>query len=305
MSLSIPVMQLRNKSVLIYYQYQKTGSSKFISFRSNNLRHQRIARYNGQMSAGAKKRLTKAITLLVQTTKKRWLYNEVSKRMVLHHLSFITLTVSDPQKKLSGKEAYQKLLSHFIAWLRRTKKVNTYIWKAELQKNGQIHYHITTPAFINYQEIRDKWNNLQRKAGLLDNYAKDHLHFDANSTDIHAVYKINDMAAYLIKYIAKQEQNKDAIGGKVWDCSENLSKAKYHSLHMQSHHIHFIKSAVTHGLAVEHHEERYSIIKFYEPPEEYLLTEKEFSDYRNYLEVIGSTIIYNDQNFTSCKQSSH
>jgi hypothetical protein len=289
-------MQLRHKSVLVYYQYQRTGASKFISLRSTNLQAQRQHAYNGAFSPSAKKRLTKAITLLVQCAKKRWLYNEVSKRMTLHHLSFITLTVSDPEKKLSGKEAYQKLLSHFIAWLRRTKKVNTYIWKAELQKNGQIHYHITTPAFINYQEIRDKWNNLQRKAGLLDKYALAKGHYDANSTDIHAVHNINDLSAYLIKYIVKQTQNADDLGGKVWDCSENLSKAKYHSIQMTDAHMHFLQSAEQHSLCKTFHQERFSIVKFFEPPEEYLLTEKEFANYRNYLEVIGNTIIYNDEN---------
>jgi hypothetical protein len=255
---------------------------------------QREKKYSGNMSAGAKKRLTKAITLLVQCSKKRWIYNEVCKKMVLHQLAFITLTVSDPQQKLSGKEAYSKLLSHFLAWLRRTKKVNTYIWKAELQQNGQIHYHITTPAFINYQEIRDKWNNLQRKAGLLDKYAKEHKHFDANSTDVHAVHNINDMAAYLIKYIAKSEQNKEQLGGKVWDCTDNLSKAKYYSLPLADHHQKFIELAADNDLCKCHHEERFSIIKFFEPPEGYLLSEREFKEYRTYLEVIGSTIIYND-----------
>lgn len=295
MSLSIPILQLRHKSVLIYYQYQQTGASKFISLRSLNMQTARATRYNGNISAGAKKRLTKAITLLVQTAKDRYIYNEVIKKHVWHKLAFITLTVSDPEKKLSGKEAYKKLLSHFIAWLRRTKKINTYIWKAELQKNGQIHYHITTPAFINYQEIRDKWNNLQRKAGLLDKYAKEHGHYDANSTDVHKVKHIKDLSAYLIKYIAKSTQNEEKLGGKVWDCSENLSKAKYHSLPMQEHHKKFLDMAEDNDLCITYHQERFSIIKFREPPEEYLLTEKEFSNYRNYLEVIGNTITYNDK----------
>jgi hypothetical protein len=256
---------------------------------------QRATRYSGNMSQGAKKRLTKAITLLVQCTKKRLLYNEVSKRMVSHQLSFITLTVSDPQKKLSGKEAYSKLLSHFLAWMRRTKKINTYIWKAELQKNGQIHYHITTPAFINYQEIRDKWNNLQKKAGLLDKYIEAKGHSDANSTDIHSVRNIKDLSSYLIKYIAKSSQNKEQLGGKVWDCSDNLSKAKYHSLPMENHHKEFLDLAEDNDLCKVHHDDRFTIIKFFQPPEEYLLSAEEFKKYKAYLEVISNTIIYHDE----------
>jgi hypothetical protein len=246
------------------------------------------------MSPGAKKRLTKAITLLVQASKKRWIYNEVIKKTVLHQLSFITLTVSDTEKKLTGKEAYKSLLSHFLAWLRRTKNCNTYIWKAELQKNGQIHYHITTPLFINYQELRDKWNNLQRKAGLLNKYIAAKGHDNANSTDIHSVKNINDLSAYLIKYIAKESQNKEDLGGKIWDCSANLSAAKYHSIPMKDHHDNFIKLAAVHNLCEVYHAERFSIVKFQEPPEEYLLTKEEFKQYKIFLYNLSNTINYND-----------
>lgn len=249
------------------------------------------------MSAGAKKRLTKAITLLVQTTKKRWLYNEVIKKKVLHQLSFITLTVSDPEKKLSGTEAYKQLLSHFLAWMRRTKQINTYIWKAELQANGQIHYHITTPAFINYQEIRDKWNNLQKKAGLLEKYHENKKHYNANSTDIHSVHNINDLSAYLIKYITKESQNVESLGGKVWDCSDNLSKAKYHSINMTDQHREFLEIAEVNDLCYIYHQERYSIVKFKEAPEEFLLSEQEYKHYKEHLRIIAKTIVYKDPKF--------
>ena len=294
MGFFIPIVQLRHKSALIYYQYQTFKAPDKNGLRMLNMQIQRQKQYNGTMSQGAKKRLTKAITLLCQTAKKRWIYNEVSKRMVYHQLSFITLTVSDPEQKLSGKDAYKKLLSHFIAWLRRTKKVNTYIWKAELQKNGQIHYHITTPAFIPYHEIRDKWNNLQKKAGLLDKYHEDKGHYNANSTDIHSVKNINDLSGYLIKYIAKQTQNEQALGGKVWDCSDNLSKAKYHSLPMTDRHKQFFDLAIENELATAYHDERFSIIKFQEPPEEYLLTKEEFQQYKAHLRLISNTIRYED-----------
>lgn len=261
---------------------------------------------------------------MVQASPGRWIENEVIKKMVFHKLAFITLTVSDPNELLTAREAYHKIFKHLLAWLRRTKGVNTYVWKAELQKNGQIHYHITTPAFINCFELRDKWNNLQRKAGLLDSFKRKHGHDDANSTDIHAVNNVNDLAAYMIKYMCKEDDTTPAaqvnndkdfaaspaivfgaimsgypsntkaeriLDGKVWDCSANLSGAKYHSLHMTADHEQFIKEAQENDLCEVYHDERFSIIKFYEPPEEHLLSKAEFATYKTYLQVIRDKIV--------------
>jgi hypothetical protein len=128
-----------------------------------------------------------------------------------------------------------------------------YIWKAELQKRGQLHYHITTDRFVGYEEIRAKWNELQYKAGYLESFHRKFGHYNPNGTDVHAVYKeTKDIVGYLKKkimseykkrdYQAKKEQrnenkaiiseytkdlqNKKTIGGKVWDCSLNLKQSK-------------------------------------------------------------------------------
>ena len=90
-------------------------------------------------------------------------------------------------------------------------------------------------------------------------------------------------------------KNQESLGGKVWDCSENLSRAKYHSLPFEDHHKQFIDLATEEGLCKCHHDERYSVIKFYEPPEEYLLKEWELILYRTYIEIIGQSIVYNDE----------
>lgn len=277
---------MRHNAVLIYSQPQFSQGKRLSQFRLSNMQEQRKIRYSGKLSPSAKKRLAKAATLLVQSIKPKWLYNEVSKRNHLHKLSFITLTISDHEKKLSGKEAYKQLLSHFLQWLRRTKNCNTYIWKAELQKNGQIHYHITTPSFINYQEIRDKWNNLQKKAGLLEKYHADKGHYNANSTDIHEVNNVENMAGYLIKYITKNFQNEVSLGGKVWDCSQNLKANGYFKIEADSTHDQFLQLAVENNLASCYTGERFEIYKFKEPIIEYLLTKKELLNFKEFITCV-------------------
>lgn len=287
-------MQLRDKAVLVYDEVQTDGAKGLQLFRSMNMREQRKETYTGRLTPGAKKRLAKAVTLMVQGTRRRWIFNPVSGRHHVHHLSFMTLTISDPTRLLDGKTAHKWLLAPFLAWLRKTKEVNTYIWKAELQKNGQIHYHVTLPNFIHYKDVRDKWNDLQRKAGLLDRYFAEHGHYDANSTDMHKVYKVRDMAAYMVKELTKSIQNAASLGGKVWDCSANLSEAKYYTSYMKQSHHDFLELAVEEKLASKFEGERFSIYRFKESPEEYLLTKSELAHYRSWLEVISSSMHYND-----------
>lgn len=263
---------------------------------------------------------------MVEGTRRRWIFNPVLKRDTLHQLTFVTLTVSNSDN-LPGKEAYRKLLGPFLQWLRKTKGVNTYIWKAELQQNGQIHYHLTMPDFIHFQEIRDRWNECQRKAGIIAKYRAAQLEFhkdgfqarkhlldswpmekqkqayargmetdwqDPNSTDVHKVYKIKDVTGYLVKEIAKSCQNAEAIGGKVWDCSANLSAAKYFSVEMKQDQFQFLENAVNDKLAFKFEGERFCIYKFKEPIAESLLTASDLSHYKVWLRVLRESIFYHD-----------
>ncbi len=258
-----------------------------------NMQQQQKKTYSGRLTQGAKKRLVKAVNLMVAGTRLRWIFNPINKRQQLHQLSFVTLTVSNAAN-LDGKTAYKLLLSHFLSWMRKTKGITTYIWKAELQERGQIHYHITCPDFVHYKEIRAKWNELQQKAGLLDAYFEEHGHYDPNSTDIHSAKKVRDMAAYMVKEIAKNCQNHEAIGGKVWDCSANLSEAKYFSVEMKQSQFDFLEAAVNEKRAEKFEGERFCIYKFKEQIAETLLTADDLSHYRVWLRVLRESIVYTD-----------
>lgn len=224
--LSTDRIQFRNSSIVIYRQFERiyNSSHKFRDISGYSQEWLEMINgstqfankfYTGEVTKSAKKRIRAAVDLLIQITPRVELYNPVIQKYVNHKLSFITLTISENQRFISGKEAYTLLLKPFLDWLRKTKKINTYIWKAERQKpkdsngnlkgsQGQLHYHITTPAFILYDELRKKWNYLQQQANLLEQFYKEHNHYNPNSTDIHSVYKVKDLESYLIKYISKE-----------------------------------------------------------------------------------------------------
>ncbi len=242
-------IQIRS-NCLVYYEIPEYAASNFSSFgrqQASQLSQSRQKAYKGEFSDGAKKRLTRAIDLLVQSVKPVRMYNPITKTRHTHRLSFVTLTVSD-KRIITAPECHKLMLYPFLQWLRRTMRVTTYVWKAEFQQRGQIHYHITTPSFIHWQSIRDKWNNLQQKAGYTNDYYSKHGHYDPNSTDIHEVYKVKNLSGYMKKEFCKNIQNDTytatdielqamsendlrlyttRMNFKKWDCSANLKAYKY------------------------------------------------------------------------------
>jgi len=126
MKLTIPQIQVRNKSLILFELIDSTSnfSSSLQLKRTINMAKQQKKQYSGTLTIGTKKRLAKAIDLMCQSIKVQTIYSPVAMKTIKHRLSFITLTVST-QENISAKEAYHKAFKHFIQWLRRTEKVTT------------------------------------------------------------------------------------------------------------------------------------------------------------------------------------
>lgn len=255
-------LQIRHKSAVIYDEWQGDRKSAKNRLRIENMKAVQALQYSGNMTTGVKKRLTKAINLLVMSAKPIYIYNPVTDKSHYHRLSFLTLTIPDKEPILSPKEGYRRLLTPFLQWLRRTEKVKTYIWKSEYQKRGQLHYHITTPSFIHYQSIKDKWNNIIRAEGLMKDYTAEYGSIDPNSTDINEVKHITNLASYLAKEFCKSIQNPTNQTGKLWDCSENLSKAKYMTIDLTNRHQAIIDKLLQQQQATDYTGNFFSFIKF-------------------------------------------
>jgi hypothetical protein len=251
LTLSEPYLQVRNSTILCY-NLPVTEHARSLNFKLSPT-------YSNEVTFHSQKRIRKAVDILLQITEPKLMFNPVIERQVMHRLSFITVTISANERHITSKEGYQLLLKPFLQKMKRKRAMITYIWKAEYQKNGQLHYHIITPSWVHYQDIQDDWNNTLAQHGFLSHWRKSHSSSFPNSTDVHAVYKINDLEAYLIKYLSKKgkllqqagkakdfqeedsnavvknecanigaaEVNKQDSKGKVWDCSKDLKQAKF------------------------------------------------------------------------------
>jgi hypothetical protein len=251
-----PRLQFRNSTIIKYNQPEFDKNCKksinlntFSESNNNNA-------YSGTTTIATQKRIRRSIDILLQLSPTQIIYNPIIKKHHKFKINFMTLTISS-RVIIEHKLAYKHLLRPFLQWLDKTKKIDTYLWKAELQKRMQIHYHITTNVFIPMTEIREKWNYLQRKLGLINNED------NPPSTEIKSVKNINNIEHYLAKYIAKddsesKEKNRSndlielvnneallgnmlschtittfndySIDGKVWDCSKNIKSNNYYTV---------------------------------------------------------------------------
>lgn len=193
--------------------------------------------YNGAMSANTRRLFTGYIDKFYLVNQA--LINLLNYMKIKHsfQITFVTLTLSSPQKH-TDNYLKRHLLGHFITIIQRKYKYLDYLWRAEKQKNGNIHFHLLINHRINWESIREVWNKLQAKLGYMEEYTrkmekmtlKDYIYFrggskkkdieqikkayysgvkcgwtNPNSTDIHRLDKINDIQKYLSKYMAKSE----------------------------------------------------------------------------------------------------
>jgi hypothetical protein len=189
----------------------------------------------GVMSDQAKRKINKAIEYLVTTSHEKKVLNRLTDKIVTMRVSFLTLTL--PSKQIHpDKEIINTCLNSFFNEVRKYHSVHNYIWRAELQKNGNIHFHILTDQFIPWWDARNRWNRIVNKLGYVDRFESKHGHHTPNSIDIHSIRKIQNITKYMSKYMSKDhnqeypddmpEEEKRKQDGRIWGCNHELSQAR-------------------------------------------------------------------------------
>jgi hypothetical protein len=223
--------------------------------------------HNGSMSKKATRRITNAVNWLVASAKQKWVFDKASSRRYSFKVNFITLTLPTLDHGVTDHQFKSVLLHNFINTCRYKYDMKNYVWKVETQANGNIHAHFTTDTFIHWKSVRDVWNRILLKHGVIDKYRKKHENLtfddyvdlydptkskdieslrrafiqgcdaswnDPNSTDVHAVHKVKDIASYLAKYMGKSDDDRRKVKGRLWGCSTNLSETNKLMIELKS-----------------------------------------------------------------------
>lgn len=230
-----------------------------------NMKHLKHNKPTGKISKKAQRRLTNSVNWLVAAAKKKYVYDKRTNKRFSFKVNFVTLTLPGDHQLISDHQFKSKLLHNFINVCRYRYGLKNFVWKVEAQDNGKIHAHFTTDTYLPWRGIRSAWNKILDKHGLLDQYRAKHQNMtfeeyneiynpkneieiqkmkarfsagndsnwsDPNSTDVHSVYKVKDIAAYLGKYMSKKEEDRRCVKGRLWSCSYSIAQANKLSMRL-------------------------------------------------------------------------
>jgi hypothetical protein len=215
--------------------YQSIGGGRAIAPSEARPEQFKNNRHNGKVSLIAKRKIKNGLDYMLFLAKPKKLPNSRVGKKRSFKLNFITLDLSSDQVH-SDQLIKRYLLHQFLVEMRKKWRVSLYLWKAEKQKNGRIHFHIITDKFIPWNELRNVWNRIQQKLGYVTRYREDRLNWhragfkyapqyaprwnreaqykayqeglrtdwdNPNSVDIHGTKHIINLKAYFSKEIAK------------------------------------------------------------------------------------------------------
>lgn len=269
----MPMVSISPNGIVLYNQY--IGPKKCHHFDGDSFDTGQERRKpptfktpGGIMSKRASKRMEYALKWLLFISPWKRHYVRELKTWIKFQLTFLTVTLSSKQVH-SDNEIKKKMLNQLLVELRKDYNMENYVWRAEKQANGNIHFHIVTNVFIPHYALKKKWNRIQEKLGYIERYQEEmnegikcftdyynryqgsasyitlHKRYEEgiknnwskpNSTDIHSLKKVNNITAYLCKYMAKEtphgyEPGDDIpdellVEGKLWGLSESLSSLK-------------------------------------------------------------------------------
>lgn len=279
---------IKPNSIAFFHKYERTGAN--YSYNEKSRKNLEDNAHKGILSDKSSKKINTAIDWLIEIAQEKSFKTYKNLRKYRFKLNFITLTLPSCQfielnlslyseiLKRYGRRYFNiynfnekyyvarhsdniiknQCLNQFLVEAKKKWQVLNYIWKAEAQSNGNIHFHITCDKFIPHTELRDVWNRIIGKLGYIDNYRSEQIKWHSNgfkvrpellkhwklesqkkaykrgvaidwcspnSTDVHSVKNVVNLGAYLKKYYCKNE-DKRPIEGRLWGVSRNLGLMK-------------------------------------------------------------------------------
>ena len=233
----------------------------------------------GELSKESSKRLKKIINA--------WsMYQKImfyKGRSDWEKLNLLTLTL--PAKQIEGDRSLKNgPFRAFRQWL--TSMGVWYLWKAEPQANGNLHFHLAIGQYLPIRRVTRKWNKLipgyvaryKAKWILRDqngfkydpesrmSYEKQLKAYNSrqlngydqpNTCDIETGQNKKDLEGYLAKYVAKSE-NRRPVDGRLWGRSDELAHVKGYDTY-ESYEVYSLEKRLNQGGAKwKCHDEYYS-----------------------------------------------
>ena len=231
-----------------------TNSPEVVNLNSKSLGNLNKGFRTSGISPATKRKISKHCKVLALSSQKRQVKNWKGE-FITHLCTFITLTLPSQQNHTDA-EITKVVLGSFLDKCRKLGLLQNYVWKAEKQKNGNIHYHILTDTFASFSTFQNIWILALEKLNYVEKYtekfSKMSLYrygqqpFNANKkpAEIAAAYgrgaqnkwkkppcihtmplsDVRSIAQYISKYVSKSDNdNANIVTGRTWSASQSVT----------------------------------------------------------------------------------
>jgi hypothetical protein len=218
--LSIPYVSLLSDRIVLYHQPECTMPRRCpLKASISNLAKNKPS---GKITPHTKGRIRKIIDTWLSAI---YVYNKSYENEHLqreHYPIFITLTLCSEQKH-PDEYIKRTMLTQFIQKLQTNHDIKNLFWRAEKQKNGNIHFHIITDKYIPKSKLSKYWADLLEKEGYLKSYQEKFGNKQPPSVNVEGADSIKNFIEYVTKYATK-ESPAETVAGRIYGMTDNLRK---------------------------------------------------------------------------------
>lgn len=217
---------LRDKAVYVFKQRAAgIGSSTMRKQSTDNLR---LKYSSAGLSNTAKKDIRRRVDnwqWAVTASQRLWSKGRERRR---RYFVLITLTLPSVQTE-SDNVVKRKYLNVWLQNLERVHKGINWLWVAESQNNGNIHFHVVVDRWVQFEWVRRSWNRVMNNGDYIDTYERKFGNRNPPSVNVHGQKAMGNPAAYITKYLTGDKFVRE-LEGRKWGCCDRLRGLDRYSL---------------------------------------------------------------------------
>lgn len=209
---------LHNSAIYIYKQRMAAlGPTKMHENSLNNLKQKYTC---GGLSETAKKDIRRLVDnwqWAVTASQKLW-----SKGRERRRRYFVMVTLTLPAKQTeSDNTIKRRYLNVWLQNLERVHKGINWLWVAESQQNGNIHFHVIVDRYVQWEWVRRTWNRVMGNGDYIQRFKNRFGYENAPSVDVCGQKHMTNPGAYITKYLTGDKFVRE-IEGRKWGCRDSL-----------------------------------------------------------------------------------
>ena len=176
--------------------------------------------HKGHLSKSSRKKLINRVSNWFMAKCYTYTDGILRRKKQATRFTFLTLTLPVNQQH-SDQEIKSRCLDNFLEIMRKKYKVFEYVWRAEKQANGSIHFHLILDRYIPKSFADKSWWSSLNLLGYIDAFEKQHGHRRPPTNKIECIKSKKQVMCYVVKYVAKIDDS-PAVNGRLWYTSKSL-----------------------------------------------------------------------------------